>query len=149
MKYVIALDQGTTSTRAVLFDRTGRAVSSYGREIEQIYPAPGLVEHDPEELFFSSLRAVQRAMELAGASAGDIAALGITNQRETTVVWERATGKPVCNAVVWQCRRTAERCARLAREGHADLIRRKTPHPRPVFFRHQAGVDIAKRPARG
>ena len=134
MKYVIALDQGTTSTRAVLFDRTGRAVSSYGREIEQIYPAPGLVEHDPEELFFSSLRAVQRAMELAGASAGDIAALGITNQRETTVVWERATGKPVCNAVVWQCRRTAERCARLAREGHADLIRRKTGLiPDPYF----------------
>ena len=79
MKYIIALDQGTTSTRAVLFDKSGAIVSSYGREIEQFYPAPGLVEHDAEELFFSSLRAVQRAMELAGASAYDIAALGITN----------------------------------------------------------------------
>lgn len=134
MKYVIALDQGTTSTRAVLFDKAGRIVSSFGREIPQIYPAPGLVEHDPEELFFSSLRSVQRAMEIAGAKACDIAAIGITNQRETTLVWDRATGKPVCNAIVWQCRRTAERCAALARDGYTPLIRKKTGLiPDPYF----------------
>lgn len=134
MKYIIALDQGTTSTRAVLFDKSGAIVSSYGREIEQFYPAPGLVEHDAEELFFSSLRAVQRAMELAGASASDIAALGITNQRETAIVWEKKTGRPVCNAIVWQCRRTAGRCRQLEELGLTDTIRKKTGLiPDPYF----------------
>ena len=134
MKYIIALDQGTTSTRAVLFDKSGAIVSSYGREIEQFYPAPGLVEHDAEELFFSSLRAVQRAMELAGASASDIAALGITNQRETTIVWEKKTGRPVCNAIVWQCRRTADRCRQLEELGLTGTIRKKTGLiPDPYF----------------
>lgn len=134
MKYIIALDQGTTSTRAVLFDKSGAIVSSYGREIEQFYPAPGLVEHDAEELFFSSLRAVQRAMELAGASASDIAALGITNQRETAIVWEKKTGRPVCNAIVWQCRRTAGRCRQLEELGLTGTIRKKTGLiPDPYF----------------
>lgn len=134
MKYIIALDQGTTSTRAVLFDKSGAIVSSYGREIEQFYPAPGLVEHDAEELFFSSLRAVQRAMELAGASASDIAALGITNQRETAIVWEKKTGRPVCNAIVWQCRRTADRCRQLEELGLTGTIRKKTGLiPDPYF----------------
>lgn len=134
MKYIIALDQGTTSTRAVLFDKSGAIVSSYGREIEQFYPAPGLVEHDAEELFFSSLRAVQRAMELAGASAYDIAALGITNQRETAIVWEKKTGRPVCNAIVWQCRRTADRCRQLEELGLTGTIRKKTGLiPDPYF----------------
>ena len=134
MKYIIALDQGTTSTRAVLFDKSGAIVSSYGREIEQFYPAPGLVEHDAEELFFSSLRAVQRAMELAGASASDIAALGITNQRETAIVWEKKTGRPVCNAIVWQCRRTAGRCRQLEELGLTGIIRKKTGLiPDPYF----------------
>ena len=134
MKYIIALDQGTTSTRAVLFDKSGAIVSSYGREIEQFYPAPGLVEHDAEELFFSSLRAVQRAMELAGASASDIAALGITNQRETAIVWEKKTGRPVCNAIVWQCRRTADRCRQLEELGLTGIIRKKTGLiPDPYF----------------
>lgn len=134
MKYIIALDQGTTSTRAVLFDKSGAIVSSYGREIEQFYPAPGLVEHDAEELFFSSLRAVQRAMELAGASASDIAALGITNQRETAIVWEKKTGRPVCNAIVWQCRRTADRCRQLEEFGLTGTIRKKTGLiPDPYF----------------
>lgn len=134
MKYIIALDHGTTSTRAVLFDKSGAIVSSYGREIEQFYPAPGLVEHDAEELFFSSLRAVQRAMELAGASAYDIAALGITNQRETAIVWEKKTGRPVCNAIVWQCRRTAGRCRQLEELGLTDTIRKKTGLiPDPYF----------------
>lgn len=134
MKYIIALDQGTTSTRAVLFDKSGAIVSSYGREIEQFYPAPGLVEHDAEELFFSSLRAVQRAMELAGASASDIAALGITNQRETAIVWEKKTGRPVCNAIVWQCRHTAGRCRQLEELGLTGTIRKKTGLiPDPYF----------------
>ena len=134
MKYIIALDQGTTSTRAVLFDKSGAIVSSYGREIEQFYPAPGLVEHDAEELFFSSLRAVQCAMELAGASASDIAALGITNQRETAIVWEKKTGRPVCNAIVWQCRRTAGRCRQLEELGLTGTIRKKTGLiPDPYF----------------
>ena len=134
MKYIIALDQGTTSTRGVLFDKSGAIVSSYGREIEQFYPAPGLVEHDAEELFFSSLRAVQRAMELAGASASDIAALGITNQRETAIVWEKKTGRPVCNAIVWQCRRTAGRCRQLEELGLTGTIRKKTGLiPDPYF----------------
>ena len=134
MKYIIALDQGTTSTRAVLFDKSGAIVSSYGREIEQFYPAPGLVEHDAEELFFSSLRAVQRAMELAGASAYDIAALGITNKRETAIVWEKKTGRPVCNAIVWQCRRTADRCRQLEELGLTGNIRKKTGLiPDPYF----------------
>ena len=134
MKYILALDQGTTSTRAVLFNKSGAAVSSYGREIPQIYPAPGLVEHDPEEIFFSSLRAVSNAMERAGAKPSDIAAIGITNQRETTVVWEKDTGRPVCNAIVWQCRRTAERCSQLVKEGFTDLIRSRTGLiPDPYF----------------
>ena len=126
MKYVLALDQGTTSTRAVLFDRSGKIVQSYGREIPQIYPAPGLVEHDPEELFFSTLRAADVAMERAGARPSDIAALGITNQRETTIVWEKATGKPVCNAIVWQCRRTAKRCEELKSAGLYGFLRGRT-----------------------
>ena len=126
MKYVLALDQGTTSTRAVLFDRSGKIVQSYGREIPQIYPAPGLVEHDPEELFFSTLRAADVAMERAGARPSDIAALGITNQRETTIVWEKATGKPVCNAIVWQCRRTAKRCKELKSAGLYGFLRGRT-----------------------
>ena len=134
MKYVLALDQGTTSTRAVLFDRSGKIVQSYGREIPQIYPAPGMVEHDPEEIFFSSLRAISNALERAGIAADDIAAMGITNQRETTIVWDKTTGRAVCNAIVWQCRRTERRCAQLREEGLTGLIRRKTGLiPDPYF----------------
>lgn len=125
-KYILALDQGTTSTRAVLFSKDGSPVATCGREILQIYPSPGLVEHDPEEIFFSALRVVSGVMERAGASADDIAAIGITNQRETTIVWDRLTGKPIHNAIVWQCRRTAERCARLVAEGYGESIRAKT-----------------------
>lgn len=134
MKYIVALDQGTTSTLAVLYNKFGSPVCSYGREIPQIYPAPGLVEHDPEELFFSSLRAVQKVLELSGASPSDVAAMGITNQRETIVVWERDTGRPVCNAIVWQCRRTAERCRQLEEQDLSQLIRSKTGLiPDPYF----------------
>lgn len=134
MKYILALDQGTTSTRAVLFDSGGRIVCSHGRELPQIYPAPGMVEHDPEEIFFSSLRVISNVLQQAGITPADVAAMGITNQRETTVVWEKATGRPVCNAIVWQCRRTEERCRQLVREGFAPLIRGKTGLiPDPYF----------------
>ena len=115
-KYIIALDQGTTSTRAVIYSQGGGTTASYGREIPQIYPAPGMVEHDPEEIFFSSLRAISNALERAGIAADDIAAMGITNQRETAIVWDKETGKPVYNAIVWQCRRTAALCEELKKD---------------------------------
>ena len=134
MKYILALDQGTTSTRAVLFSEDGRPVHSCGREIPQIYPAPGMVEHDPEENFFSSLRVISNVLSKAGATCADIAAMGITNQRETTIVWEKATGRPICNAIVWQCRRTEKRCKQLAADGYTEFIRRKTGLiPDPYF----------------
>ena len=134
MKYILALDQGTTSTRAVIYSQGGGTAASYGREIPQIYPAPGMVEHDPEEIFFSSLRAISNALERAGIAADDIAAMGITNQRETTIVWDKTTGRAVCNAIVWQCRRTERRCAQLREEGLTGLIRRKTGLiPDPYF----------------
>ncbi len=125
-KYILALDQGTTSTRAVLYSKDGTAVYSCGREIAQVYPAPGFVEHDPEELFFSSVNAIGKTIDGAHISAADIAAIGITNQRETTIVWDRSTGKPIHNAIVWQCRRTEERCRRLKESDLAEKIRRKT-----------------------
>src|SRR5579871_5815551 len=103
-EYVLALDQGTTSSRAIVFNHGGAIVSVAQQEFPQIYPAPGLVEHDPEAIWSSQLHVAQEAMKKAGATASDIAALGITNQRETTVVWEKSTGRPVFNAIVWQSR---------------------------------------------
>jgi len=125
-KYVLALDQGTTSSRAVLIDRQGNLLHMDGSEFTQIYPRPGWVEHDPMEIWQTQLDAVRGVMRRAGASAGDIAAIGITNQRETTILWDRRTGKPVANAIVWQCRRTAETCDRLRAEGHAEAITERT-----------------------
>src|SRR4029079_920807 len=113
--FVLAIDQGTTSTRAILFDRAGRAHASAQAPLTQIYPAPGQVEHDPDEICRSVLHVGRRV--LSKADVESIAAIGITNQRETTVVWERATGKPLANAIVWQDRRTAELCAQLTQEG--------------------------------
>lgn len=134
MKYILALDQGTTSTRAVLFSESGRPIASCGREIPQIYPQPGQVEHDPEEIFFSSLRVISNVTERAGITAADIAAMGITNQRETTIVWDKFTGRAVCNAIVWQCRRTAPRCEELVKAGLNETIRSKTGLiPDPYF----------------
>ncbi|MFL5693820.1 MAG: FGGY family carbohydrate kinase, partial [Ktedonobacteraceae bacterium] len=101
-KYVLALDQGTTSSRAILFNHDGTIVSVAQQEFPQIYPAPGLVEHNPEDIWSSQLAVGQEAMKKAAASASDIAAIGITNQRETAIVWDKATGKPVFNAIVWQ-----------------------------------------------
>ena len=114
--YLIAIDQGTTSTRAIVFDAALAPVASAQQELRQIYPAPGLVEHDPEEIWSATLATVRAAMARAGAEARDIAALGITNQRETTIIWDRATNRPIHNAIVWQDRRTADRCGALRQD---------------------------------
>jgi glycerol kinase len=126
MKYVLALDQGTTSSRAILFGRDGRAVSSAQQEFPQIFPEPGHVEHDPEAIWSSQLAVARECLARAGAAPADVAAIGITNQRETTVLWDRATGKPVANAIVWQSRVTAPICDALRARGLSDLFRRKT-----------------------
>lgn len=126
MKYILALDQGTTSSRAIVFDASGtiRAVSQ--REFRQIYPKPGWVEHDPEEIWTSQVSVAREALESAGISSDDVAAIGITNQRETALVWDRRTGVPVYNAIVWQDRRTSGLCDELRRLGHEALIRERT-----------------------
>ncbi|MBQ7346878.1 MAG: glycerol kinase GlpK [Clostridia bacterium] len=125
-KYLLALDQGTTSSRCIIFDCQGNICSKVQREFPQIFPRDGWVEHDATEIWASQMGVAVEAMLAIGASAADIAAIGITNQRETVVVWEKATGKPICNAVVWQCRRTAEDCERLKREGVENEIRTRT-----------------------
>jgi glycerol kinase len=122
----MALDQGTTSSRCILFDRAGKEVCAAQREIEQFYPHQGWVEQDPNEIWFSQVNVAQECMLKAGATWRDIAGIGITNQRETTIVWDKETGEPVYNAIVWQCRRTAERCEQLTGEGHTELVREKT-----------------------
>ena len=125
-KYVLALDAGTSSSRAILFDHAGHIVSVSQKEFRQIYPKPGWVEHDPIEIWETQRAVAREAIEKAGATPAEISAIGITNQRETTVVWNRETGKPVYNAIVWQCRRTSEYCDDLKRRGLADSIREKT-----------------------
>jgi len=125
-RYVLALDQGTTSSRAIVFDQKGRIVASAQKEFRQIYPQPGWVEHDANEIWSTQLACAQSALRQAGIPARDVAGIGITNQRETTVVWDRATGKPVHNAIVWQDRRTAEHCAALRERGVEDRLRAKT-----------------------
>jgi glycerol kinase len=126
LPHVLALDQGTTSSRAIVFDEAGSVVAMAQREFRQIFPRPGWVEHDPREIWESQLAVAREVLTGAGLAAGDVAALGITNQRETTLVWDRATGEPVANAVVWQDRRTAEACAELKRAGHEELFRART-----------------------
>jgi len=126
LKYVLALDQGTTSSRAILYDGHGAIRGAAQREFEQIYPSPGWVEHDPEEIWASQMSVAVEALSRASARPRDIAALGITNQRETTIVWDRKTGKPVSNAIVWQDRRTASICDRLRAKGLEEAIQRKT-----------------------
>lgn len=125
-KYIMALDAGTTSNRCILFNRKGEIVSVAQKEFAQIFPNPGWVEHDANEIWSTQLGVAVEAMSKIGASAGDIAGIGITNQRETTVVWDKKTGEPVCNAIVWQCRRTSEYCDSLKEKGLAEVIRRKT-----------------------
>lgn len=125
-KYVMAFDQGTTSSRCILFDRKGRACSTAQKEFTQIYPRPGWVEHDPLEIWSSQLGVAVEAMGKIGAAQEEIAAIGITNQRETTIVWDKNTGKPVYNAIVWQCRRTAELVGQLKEDGFDRVITEKT-----------------------
>ncbi|MFP4322530.1 MAG: glycerol kinase GlpK [Anaerolineales bacterium] len=125
-QYILALDQGTTSSRAILFNEKGEIAHIAQREFQQIYPKPGWVEHDPNEIWESQYGVAQEVMQKAGASAQDIATIGITNQRETTIMWDRHTGEPVHNAIVWQCRRTADYTRELREEGFDGVIRTKT-----------------------
>ena len=125
-KFVLALDQGTTSSRAIVFDRSGKAKSSAQQEFPQIFPGPGHVEHDPEAIWATQLQTAKEAISKAGLTAADIAAIGVTNQRETTVLWDKATGKPIANAIVWQSRVTAPICDRLKADGHEATFRKKT-----------------------
>ena len=125
-KYVLALDQGTTSSRAIVFSRDGCIVSAAQREFEQILPSPGHVEHDPEAIWESQLAVARECLAKASLAATDIAAIGLANQRETTVLWERDSGRPVCHAIVWQSRISANICDRLKAEGHAETFRAKT-----------------------
>jgi glycerol kinase len=126
MAYVLSLDQGTTSSRAILFDHSGAIVAVAQQEFKQIYPRPGWVEHDPTEILTSQMSCAVQALVRAGAEARDVAALGITNQRETVVVWERETGKPVYNAIVWQDRRGAGHCEALVKDGAEPMVSAKT-----------------------
>ena len=125
-KYILALDQGTTSSRAVVFDRRGKIISIASKEFQQVYPQPGWVEHDPLEIWGSQMEAARRALDSAHLSPQNIAAIGITNQRETTIIWDRESGKPVYNAIVWQCRRTAPACSRIQKTKFAEKLRKKT-----------------------
>ena len=134
MKYIMSLDQGTTSSRCILFDRTGSPLASAQREFRQIFPQPGWVEHDPMEIWRTTLEVAKNAMEKLGAQAEDIAAIGITNQRETTVLWDKKTGEPVCNAIVWQCRRTAGIIDDLVAGGYGEIIRKKTGLVPDAYF---------------
>lgn len=124
--YILALDQGTTSSRAIIYDHDGLPVATAQKEFTQIYPEPGWVEHDPSEIWETQSEVARESLSKAGLDGSRIAAIGITNQRETTIVWNRKTGKPVYNAIVWQDRRTADYCDRLKSEGYADVIRDKT-----------------------
>jgi glycerol kinase len=132
--YILSLDQGTTSSRAVVFDGKGIPVSMDTRPLTQIYPQPGWVEHDPEEIWSTQMEAAKRAIFEAGLEAEQIAGVGVTNQRETVVVWDKDTGKPLYNAIVWQCRRTAPDCVRLKEEGQQDFIRQRTGLTIDAYF---------------
>lgn len=133
-KYVMALDAGTTSNRCILFDKEGRICSMAQKEFTQYFPKPGWVEHDADEIWSSQLGVAVEAMSKIGAEASDIAAIGITNQRETAIVWDKMTGEPICRAIVWQCRRTAKFCDQLIADGLEDMIRRKTGLKIDAYF---------------
>jgi glycerol kinase len=139
-RYVLALDQGTTSSRAIVFDRAGQPVAVAQQEYPQGYPSPGHVTHDPEDIWSSQLAVAREVLAHLPGGIASIAALGVTNQRETTVVWERATGRPVAPAIVWQSRITAERCARLRHAGHEAQVRARTGLPLDAYF---SGPKIA------
>jgi glycerol kinase len=126
MKYILALDQGTTSSRALLFDHAGAIRALAQREFEQIFPRSGWVEHNPEQIISSQITVALECLQKSGATAADVAAIGITNQRETTIVWNRETGQPIYNAIVWQDRRTADLCERLRNQGREPMIQQRT-----------------------
>lgn len=134
MSYVLALDQGTTSTRAIIFDKSGAAVACAQQEFKQLYPRPAWVEHAPNDIMGSVVGVISEALVRAGLTAAEISAMGITNQRETTFVWDKKTGKPVCNAIVWQCRRTADYCEKLKADGFAEKIYNKTGLVPDAYF---------------
>ena len=125
-KYILSLDQGTTSSRAIVFDHSGNIVAVAQKEFTQHFPQPGWVEHDPEEIWSSQFSVMAEVLAKSGIKTDQLAAIGITNQRETTIVWDRATGKPLSNAIVWQDRRTASYCDTLKEQGHETMIRQKT-----------------------
>lgn len=133
-KYVMSFDQGTTSSRCIIFDKTGKIVSQSQKEYTQIYPKPGWVEHNPEEIWSSQYHVSKEALSKANISPGDIAGIGITNQRETTIIWNKITGKPVYNAIVWQCRRTSHICDKLKEEGKDKIFREKTGLMLDAYF---------------
>ncbi len=138
--FILSLDQGTTSSRAIVFDAEGQVVSTAQQEFPQIYPQPGWVEHDPEAIWSTQVETAKAALQKAGLRAADVAAIGVTNQRETTVLWDRRSGKPVHNAIVWQCRRTAPLCDRLRAEGFDQVIRAKTGLVTDAYF---SGTKLA------
>lgn len=133
-KYILALDEGTTSARAILFDKTGTPVSVAQHEFTQIYPKPGFVEHDPLEIYSAQYSALTEAIAKIGAEPSQIAAVGITNQRETAIVWDKKSGKPIYNAIVWQCRRTADICKKLVADGYEDYIKATTGLKVDAYF---------------
>lgn len=134
MRYIVALDQGTTSSRAVVADQHGNFIAKHSIEYEQLYPQPGWVEHDPFEILRTQKESLHYAVQKAGIAPEDIAAIGIANQRETTLVWERSSGKPVCNAIVWQCRRTAGHIKELCDQGNGAMITQKTGLVPDAYF---------------
>ena len=133
MRYLLAFDQGTTSSRCILFSKDG-PVATHSLPHEQIYPMNGWVEHDPTEIYNNQIKCVKEVLSLSKVSAADVAAIGITNQRETVVVWEKETGKPIYNAIVWQCRRTADFCLLLSKDGLESVVREKTGLPIDSYF---------------
>ena len=145
MQYIMAFDQGTTSSRCILFNHKGKICGMAQKNIRQSYPKAGWVEHNPMEILSSQLEVAKTVLHETGITAQQISAIGITNQRETTIVWDKNTGEPVYPAIVWQCRRTAEQVKQLEKDGWANVIRSKTGLiPDAYFFRHQSAMDFTK-----
>lgn len=152
MSYIMALDAGTTSNRCILFNKAGEICSVAQKEFAQYYPRPGWVEHDANEIWATQLGVALSAMNKVGARAEDIAAIGITNQRETTIVWDKETGEPICHAIVWQCRRTSEYCDELKARGLTEKFRQKTGLIIDAYFRPPSSSGywiISPAPAKG
>ena len=142
-KYIMALDQGTTSSRAVIFNHQGKIISIAAKEFRQIFPQPGWVEHDPMEIWDTQMGAARQALDAANLSPQQIAAIGVTNQRETTLIWDRESGRPVYNAIVWQCRRTAPACSKIKKTKFAQKNSQENwIGDRRLFFSHQGPVDF-------